>query len=107
MFMRSLQQFCNEEQYKHWVPLARNLNVVGCYAQTELGHGSNVSGLETTATYDIKTDEFVIHTPSITATKFWPGEMGQFSNYALVMARLIIPDEDGDTNDYGVAPFLV
>ena len=32
MFMRSLQQFCNEEQYKHWVPLARNLNVVGCYA---------------------------------------------------------------------------
>ena len=47
-------------------------------------------------------DEFVIHTPSITATKWWPGEMGRFATHALVMAKLVIED-----NDYGVAPFLV
>ena len=41
--------------------------------QTELGHGSNVQGVKTTATLDKKTDEFIIHTPDITATKFWPG----------------------------------
>lgn len=32
--------------------------------------------------------------------------MGRFANYALVMARLKIEDE-GELNDYGVAPFLV
>ena len=40
---------------------------------TELAHGSNVAGLETTATFDEKTDEFVIHTPHVGATKWWIG----------------------------------
>ena len=52
------------------------MKIMGCYAQTELGHGSNVQGLETTATFDKETDEFIIHTPNIKATKFWPGGLG-------------------------------
>jgi acyl-CoA oxidase len=40
---------------------------------TELAHGSNVAGLETTATFDERTDEFVIHTPHVGATKWWIG----------------------------------
>ena len=75
---------------------------MGCYAQTEIGHGSDIAGLETTATFDEKTDEFVIHTPSISATKWWPGDMGQFSTHAVVFAQLII-----EGNSYGVMPFLV
>lgn len=59
---------------------------MGCYAQTEIGHGSDVSGLETTAIFDKKTDEFIINTPSITATKWWPGDMGRMANHALVFA---------------------
>lgn len=39
----------------------------------ELAHGSNVAGVETTATFDEKTDEFVIHTPHLGATKWWIG----------------------------------
>ena len=75
---------------------------MGCYAQTELGHGSNVAGLETTATLDLETDEFVIHSPTITSTKYWPGGLGLWSNHALVFARCIVND-----NDYGIAPYIV
>jgi len=68
--------------------MALNFDIHGCYAQTEIGHGSNVAGLETTATLDTKTDEFVIDMPTNTATKWWPGEMGRFANFACVFARL-------------------
>ena len=76
--------------------------MLGCYAQTELGHGSNVAGLETTATLDTATDEFVINTPTITATKYWPGDLGRFSTHAVVFARL-----RANGHDYGVQAFMV
>ena len=61
-----------------------------------------MAALETTATLDKSTDEIVINTPSITAYKYWPGDLGRFSSHAIVFARLII-----DENDYGVQPFMV
>ena len=76
--------------------------MLGCYAQTELGHGSNVAGIETTATLDKTTDEFVINSPTITSTKYWPGDLGRFTSHALVFARLII-----DKKYLGVQPFMV
>jgi acyl-CoA oxidase len=78
------------------------MKIIGCYAQTELGHGSNVQNLETTATLDMKTDEWVIHTPHIRATKFWPGSMGIMSNHAIVFARCV-----ANNKDYGPKPFFV
>ena len=96
MFMMAVEQLGDEEQVKKWGPLIQKLKIIGCYAQTELGHGSNVAvskspfligyvqALETTATFDKDTDEFVINSPTITSTKFWPGDMGLFSNFALV-----------------------
>ena len=84
------------------MPLVDNLNIIGCYAQTELGHGSNVADLETTAILDLKTDEFIIDTPSVKATKVWPGGLGISSTHAVVFARCIV-----DENDYGVQAFMV
>lgn len=60
-----------------------------------MGHGSDVASLQTTATFDKKTDEFVLNTPSISAVKWWPGEIGRYANFALVFAKIIIPDDDG------------
>ena len=102
MFTHSIKMLGNEEQAKHYLPLVDNFNIIGCYAQTELGHGSNVAGLETTATLDQTTDEFIIHTPNIKATKFWPGSLGVIATHAVVFARCITSE-----NDYGVQPFLV
>ena len=42
-------------------------------AQTELGHGTYVRGLETIVTFDKETDEFVINSPTVTSYKYWPG----------------------------------
>lgn len=102
MFCLCLRNLTTEKQAKKWVHLAQSLRLTGAYAQTELGHGSDVAGLQTTATFDETTDEFIIHTPSITATKFWPGELGLFASHAIVFAKLII-----DGNKFGVHPFLV
>ena len=84
------------------MPQLRQVNILGCYAQTELGHGSNVAGIETTATLDKTTDEFVINSPTITSAKYWPGDLGRNTSHAIVFARLLI-----DETDYGVQPFMV
>ncbi|KAJ3302637.1 fatty-acyl coenzyme A oxidase [Kappamyces sp. JEL0829] len=80
------------EQLSYWVQKgALTLNgVIGCFAMTELGHGSNVAGLETTATYDPASEEFIIHTPTLTATKWWIGGAAQTCTHSAVYAQLII-----------------
>lgn len=45
------------EQQKLWGAKARNGDFIAAYAQTELGHGSNVRGIETTSTFDPETKE--------------------------------------------------
>lgn len=79
-----------EEQKSEWLTLARSGKILGTYAQTELGHGSFVRGLETTATFDSDTDEFVVHSPTISSTKFWPAGPGFSTTHAVVMAQLVV-----------------
>lgn len=55
----------------------------------------------------MKKKEFVLHTPTLDATKWWPGELGHTANHAIVVARILIPEEDGEVNDYGVGMFIV
>ena len=70
MFVPTLEGQLSPEQRAYWLPLAKTYRVIGTYAQTELGHGSNVQGLETTATYDKSTREFVVHSPTLTSRKW-------------------------------------
>ncbi|KID84482.1 acyl-coenzyme A oxidase 1 [Metarhizium guizhouense ARSEF 977] len=102
MFMKTLQEQGTPEQHKVFLEKAQNYEYIGCYAQTELGHGSNVRGLETTATWNQQDKTFTIHSPHLTASKWWIGSLGKAANHAVVIAQLII---DGKT--YGPHPFVV
>jgi acyl-CoA oxidase len=51
-FLPAVELLASDEQAKKWLPLIRDLKITGAYAQTELGHGSDVQNLQTTASYD-------------------------------------------------------
>lgn len=102
MFVPTLENQTTQDQKKKLYPLAKNYQILGTYAQTELAHGSNVRGLETTATYDVDHKEFILHSPTMTSTKWWPGALGKLANYAIVYAQLIIKDKK-----YGIHGFIV
>jgi acyl-CoA oxidase len=76
--------------------------LLGCYAQTELGHGSDVKGLMTTATFDESSDSFILNTPDVKAAKWWIGDLGVFATHACVFAQLKIKGKQ-----YGVHAFVV
>ncbi|KIM82062.1 hypothetical protein PILCRDRAFT_820972 [Piloderma croceum F 1598] len=71
--------------------LIANRGILGCYLQTELGHGTNVSQLETTATYIPETQEFVINSPTLTSRKWWIGALAKTATHGVVQAKLILP----------------
>jgi acyl-CoA oxidase len=77
-----------DAQRLHWLPKVASLELPGCFAMSEVGHGSNVADLETTARYDAATKELVLHTPSESARKDWAGNAALHARAATVFAQL-------------------
>uniref|UniRef100_A0AAY4A9L3 Acyl-coenzyme A oxidase n=1 Tax=Denticeps clupeoides TaxID=299321 RepID=A0AAY4A9L3_9TELE len=88
MFLPTLLNQATPEQQERFLMPAWNLEIIGTYAQTEIGHGTHLRGLETTATYDPATQEFVLNSPTVTSIKWWPGGLGKTANHAVVLAQL-------------------
>ncbi|MGK3648647.1 acyl-CoA dehydrogenase family protein [Pseudarthrobacter enclensis] len=72
-----------------WLPGIMSLDIPGCFAMTETGHGSDVASIATTATYDPAAGEFVIHTPFRAAWKDYIGNAATDGLGAVVFAQLI------------------
>lgn len=102
MFLVTLREQGTPEQQKIFLEKAENYKFIGCYAQTELGHGSNVRGLETTATWNPDDKTFTLHSPHLTASKWWIGSLGKVANHAVVIAQLYL-----NGKNHGPHPFVV
>ena len=95
VFMSTMRSQTSAEQREWWVEAGMKLNYIGCYAQTELGHGSNVRGLQTTATFHPSPagpngdGEWVLNTPTLQSSKWW--STGMYSaTHAAVYAQMIL-----------------
>jgi len=102
LFGGSVLQLGTERHHAAYLPAIGSLELPGCYAMTETGHGSNVRDLETTAAYDPSTDELVIDSPHPGAVKNYIGNAAAHGRMATVFARVIVQGED-----HGVHAVLV
>ncbi|MFO0515361.1 MAG: acyl-CoA dehydrogenase, partial [bacterium] len=102
IFLQTVVGQGSEEQVQFWAPKALSFEICGSYAQTELGHGSNIRGLQTTAVYDKSTEEFILNTPTLQSIKWWPGCLGKVATHVVLYAQLII-----DGKEYGLNVFML
>lgn len=88
LFGGSIHQLGTEKQHRSLLPSIGSAATLGCFAMSELGHGSNVRDIKTTATYDHATRELIINTPSEDARKEWIGNAARHGELATVFAQL-------------------
>lgn len=89
LFGAAVLHLGTEEHHRQWLPGIMNMEIPGCFAMTETGHGSDVAGIATTATYHPDTGDFVLHTPFRAAWKDYIGNAAQDGRAAVVFAQLI------------------
>ncbi|KAJ9453660.1 putative peroxisomal acyl-coenzyme A oxidase 1.2 [Diplonema papillatum] len=102
LFLPTIIGQASNQQKMLWVPRAMNFSIIGAYAQTELGHGSNVRALQTTAVYDAGEQCFFLNTPTLQSMKFWNSGAGLVATHCVCYAQL----STGGVN-HGVHVFFV
>ncbi|KAB5512712.1 hypothetical protein DKX38_029740 [Salix brachista] len=86
----AIQFMGTKRHHDKWLRHTETFALKGCFSMTELGHGSNVRGIETVTTYDLKAGEFVINTPCESAQKYWIGGAANHATHTIVFSQLNI-----------------
>ncbi|WP_279102712.1 acyl-CoA dehydrogenase [Gordonia bronchialis] len=107
LFGGAVENLGTARHHERYVKGIIDLDVLGCFAMTETGHGSNVQALETTATYDRDTHEFVVHSTTRGARKDYIGGAAEHARYAAVFAQLITAGPGAEPESQGVHCFVV
>lgn len=101
LFMQVLRSSGSQRHSKYMEDFEDG-KISGCYCLTEIGHGSNAKGMQTTATYDKQKKKFILNSPTFEAAKCWAGNLGQAATHGVVYAQLIL-----DGKEYGLHIFVV
>ncbi len=101
LFGGSIQKLGTQKHHDAYLSATGTAKLLGCFAMTETGHGSNVRGIKTTATYDKTTDSIIIHTPGTNDNKEYIGNALD-ATMASVFAQLIVAGKN-----HGVHAILV
>eukprot|EP01135_Chromosphaera_perkinsii_P005449 Nk52_evm7s351 gene=Nk52_evmTU7s351 len=94
LFGGTVLKLGTERHHGEFLEKIDRLKDIGCFGLTELGYGNNAVEMETTATYDRNTDEFIINTPSTVAQKYWITNSAVHAKWIVNFARLIMDGED-------------
>jgi len=102
LFGGTVLKLGTERHHKVLLEGIDNLQDIGCFGLTELGYGNNAVEMETTATYDKETQEFVVNTPHPLAQKYWITNGAVHAKHVVVMAQLMV-----DGKNEGIHAILV
>lgn len=89
LFGSAVMHLGSPEHQDKWLPGIMSMEIPGCFAMTEIGHGSDVASIATTATYDPAAEEFIVNTPFRAAWKEYIGNAAVDGLAAVVFAQLI------------------
>ncbi len=89
LFGGVIRRLGTKRHHERYLRAAMTMELPGCFAMTETGHGSDVQSIRTIATYEPEHQEFVIHTPDDDARKDYIGNVARDGRLAAVFAQLI------------------
>lgn len=90
----AVQHLGTKKHHELYLRDIASMALPGCFAMTELGHGSNVQDLRTTATYDPQAQEFVVNTPDDAACEEWIGNAACDGRMAAVFCQLVVGEQE-------------
>ena len=89
LFGGVIRRLGTEQHRQRYLRAAMTMDLPGCFAMTETGHGSDVQSIRTTATYEPARQEFIIDTPDDDARKDYIGNAARDGRMAAVFAQLL------------------